>query len=197
LLVEQGVSPTSERVSLTLVGRSGSVEPGATLRVTNLEDAEPALATTADDTGGFHITVSVFARDQLRIQVETAAGRSQPTDVSARAEGVAAVERIECVVIEPGLGLALGSAETTRRRALTLDNTCAEPVTVSALRARLGVAGFSADGAVPLTLAPGASASIEFAVEPAGTGARDEVFFFDLAHGAVTRRYAVSVWREF
>jgi hypothetical protein len=190
-LAERGseVQAGGERAvaNVPLTGAAGAAPPGAIVRVTNLEDTSRPVATTAGGDGSFVITVGVALADELRFEVLTADGRSQPTDLRFELDSLVPVTRFECLRVTPGL---LVAADRTPQ--VTVSNNCEATASLSALRWRLPVEELSATSQFPAEVAPGETISIQLAAVRSAAGL-ENILFFDATVSGTTARYAITV----
>lgn len=173
----------------------GTLEPGSTLFVANLETAEPPLFLPVEADGS--VTTTIFTLnlgDVLRTQVRQDDLRSTPVDgrvVEADAPLMSPDTTVaDCLVATPTLELDFGAAAATAQE-ISFDNGCGGAVQLTpALRQE--VAAFTVPGA-PLDIADGgfATLSVGFAGGDGMTLVED-ILLVEVT-GVVTGRLAISL----
>jgi hypothetical protein len=185
------VYPLTGPAPIALLGDVGAAPPHATVRVLNLDDTREAVATTADAEGRFSLEIIASAGEELRFEARTSGGFAEPVDARVKDDlsGVTPSQHPECFVLETGRALEVTAGATA---AVRMTNECAGEVTLDDVRLRLGTAGFSFEAPTPLSVAPGASATVDVELTPGTTPAQD-VLFLDVVIDGMAERYPVSL----
>jgi hypothetical protein len=177
--------------SIWIEGDAQSASAGATLRVTNLDSTDdPATITVAND-GSFSLEVLAEPGDELRIDAVNRHGRSEPIDLIVDDELVPS-PRHDCVRLAPKFSLEF--RDGSRAEELTVHNLCAQEVALTDPRARLELADFTLESELPLTIATGESAALEFEFAESSPDAREDVFFIDIEVDGEPIRYPVTLY---
>ena len=178
----------------------GRLPAHSTVRVTNLDRVDPAVAVDVPEGRGADLIVSVTDGEELRFEALSGELRSQPADavfvlddaISGRFH-LAPVERFACLKLEPGYRLDLdGASQAT----LSLENGCTSPLTFDNARSRLALPDFTLANALPIEVAAAASTELTIDFTPAGPGAREDVLFVDVTLDGTTIRYPFTLRSE-
>ena len=182
------------------VGARGSVPAGATVRITNLDTTSEVSATTADAMGAF--TAVVFARDgeELRFEWLKGSQRSLPADAitvkpdpTAKRLVVTPSPRFDCLSVTPNLSLDfMGTTSAT----LTIDNQCAEEITLANPRARLTLADFQLEDELPQAIVAGETVELAVGFTRTGSGLREDILMIDVTRADATIRYPITLRAE-
>jgi len=174
----------------------GTAIPDAEVRVTNLEDAAPAVIFSTDAEGAARFTFTGSDGDEIRFQITTEERRYEPRDFSlGRADGkntLLRVERPSCLGLEPGLELGFDASLAL----LSVYNNCPDALSLAEPRLRLGTLGeaFELVTLMPVELGGGVSAGIELRMTPAATRPSQDVLFLDAEVGSERLRYAIGLY---
>jgi hypothetical protein len=170
-------------------GSAGAASPpGATVRVFNLDTADPPAESVVRDDGSFTVELNLDVGQEARIQVLTATGRSTPVDFVAVANAAPPQPTTHalgsCLFLAPPLELdaAAGSA-------VAVSSECPSAVTIEAPVVRRAVPGFQVGtgGSWPAVLGSGDTlpVSVEFQASP---GTLEEIFFIQASAPQQDRR---------
>ena len=177
-----------------LFGRRGSAPPGALIRVTNLERMDLPSVTTVKPDGSFEISVVVVDGEELRFDWLRGTERGAPQDAHFIKDVVwSHVEpsaRFACLELSPGFELDFAQGTT---QALGVQSSCAASVSLSAPRARLGLADFQLPTQLPLSLLSNESVALRVGLNRTQTGALEDTLFFDVTLGSEMLRYPVTL----
>ncbi len=175
-------------------GQPGSAPAGALFRLTNLDQQDPPTISVVAADGSFVSGVKANAGDELRFEFELDGQRSVPTDAifltAGKGLNVMPSARFACISLAPGFVLPFAADGT---RSLSVQNDCGAAVTLSNNRARLALPDFSLQTTLPLEIASAASSTLDIAFARSASGEREDVLFVDLALGAETIRYPVTL----
>jgi hypothetical protein len=167
---------------LVVTGAPGAVIEATTLRLTNLEGADPVVEVDVDPDGSFEASFGGSLFDLLRLQAFASQARSVPVDVTGTSSGgpvTVAPVPTACLQIDPPLeleGAPVGLMEPIQDFTITARNDCGGPVVLAAVDLRLGEGFQSLVGAqVPRTLAPGESFGIALGFKSMTTGVFEDV----------------------
>jgi hypothetical protein len=182
---------------ISIVGTAGAVEPNAILRATNLDSMLEPIATTALADGSFTTNVPASPGDEIRLQAVLEGNRSAPADVvfSEIPDRITPVVRSDCIGLDPGLerdfqtsGLAPVSMP------IRFENRCADALTLSNYRLRLGLTEFVIETADPLQIPAGDSGTLEVRFEPSANLSVEDTLFIDVATGTEVIRYPITLF---
>jgi len=191
--------PLDDRV-LVIQTATGNVPEGATVRVTNLDSTDPVAAGAGTPQGGFEVDLIVSDGQELRFEWVNGSEHSAPADaVISRPDPVsqsfqiAVAPRFACLKLAPGLVLAFdGKTHAT----LGVENGCADAVTFTNPRSRLGLSDFALPATPPADVAPGKSAQIGVDFTRSAAGLREDVLFLDVTLSGQTIRYPITLRAE-
>ena len=185
------IAPAAVPADIELVGDGASASPGSTLRVTNLDTTDEPVTTTVTDEGRFSILVSVSPGDELRFEAFRGELRSDPVDLIIDSSGLTPGPRHGCIAFTPGYAVEFDGSTA---ESLFIDNQCGAPAVVQDPRFRLALPDFAlSTPALPVTVAPGRSASLRFGFEPQAAGIREDVFFADIDVDGEVLRYPIGL----
>jgi len=176
-----------------LAADAGAAPPGATVRLTNLDDTAPSASTVAEADGSFRFDLgeSVQTGDELRLQAVLGGRRGPPLDFSTEL-GVSPSERHGCVVLQPGFELTF---EPDSRARLEFQNRCATEVLIDAPRARLGLPEFELGmTALPTSIARNATGSVEVVLSAANGPELEETLLLDVTAEGRVFRTAITLY---
>jgi hypothetical protein len=190
-----GVPPVVDPDRQTLPGidgPNGSAPPGATVRITNLDnDSDPAEA-VADTDGSFTLVAAFNPGEELRFEVLSGKRRSPPADgVVGTAFDITASERFACLTLEPGFLLEFAQGGSSA--SLRFSSTCADDVVLDNARLRVGTPGFTVQTPLPFTLTPSGSQSVDVALSGQATSGSEDVLFIDVTLAGQTIRYPITL----
>lgn len=158
----------------------------------DLDTTDPVVATTADTTGSFSISLPVVVGNVLRFQAASDGVRGAPVDGRVEASGLlAAVDGPACVEIDPGYELVFSASTTSGSVRIT--NGCAASITVSGSTLRLGLPEFTPEAVQPGVLAVGASTSRAASYTPSTQVEPEDVMFIDITVNGVTVKYPFTL----
>ena len=177
--------------SISVEGDSRSASAGATLRVTNLDSTDDPVTTTVASDGSFVLEVLAEEGDEIRIDAVTREGRSEPVDLLVDDELMPS-PRHDCVRLVPEFSVEFRDGSRTEE--LMVHNLCDLEVALANPRTRLGLAAFTLESDLPLTIPAGESAALEFGFAEASPGAREDVFFIDIEVDDELFRYPVTLY---
>jgi hypothetical protein len=197
----QEAMPALYPAPITFIGDSEAAPANSTLRVTNLDGTtEPVITTTRAD-GGFTVSVSATVGNELRFVALVGDHRVAPVDVRIEADHTfSLVQRPACVELDPGYALEFGKAMATGN--LGIKNACADSITLSTPRLRLGLPDFAVPSGLPVTLLPGESSVLtvgfaaDSAVSTAPVRVREDVLFVDVTELDARVRYPFTLVGE-
>jgi len=101
--------------------------------------------------------------------------------------------RFDCLKLGPGYVLDFGSAA---QATLSLENGCADALTLANPRTRLALADFATETALPLDIAAAESAQIRVNFSRSVAGLREDILFVDVTQAATTLRYPITLRAE-
>lgn len=195
-----GAQPATSSSGKYVNGAPGTVPAGSTVRITNLDETTMVFAKTAEPDGSFVGIVFAQPGDELRFEWTKDGVHSEPADgiVIEKAPtetsiGVRPSARFDCVKLEPGYALDFAREN---QRLLTVQNDCATPVTLASPRPRLGLTDFQLNSALPLEVAAGDSAALDFGFTRTADALREDVWFVDVTLSAETIRYPITLRTE-
>lgn len=179
-----------EHVELT--APAGAVPPGATVHVTDLDGADPVVATTAAVDGSFMVSVLLTPGDELRFQAIASGVRGAPLDARYESNGALTPSvRPDCVGIDPGFELDFSGG--IANQSATITNSCADVITVSGSTLRLGLPEFTAEAVTAGPVPMGAATTRSASYTPSTRVEREDVMFVDITTGGATVRYAFTL----
>ena len=183
-----------------VLGGANTVPPGATVRITNLDQTSNVASTTASTEGAFQAVVFANDGEELRFEWAQGARRSAPADaIVVKPDPTVMILRIQpaprfdCLRLTPGFVLDFSSSATAT---LGVENGCAEPVSLQNPRSRRNIQDFSVEAALPVSVPVGQSASVTVAFERSAAGLREDVLFVDIVQGATAIRYPITLRAE-
>jgi hypothetical protein len=147
--------------------------------------------TTVDSDGSFSLEVLAEPGDELRVDAVNRHGRSEPIDLIVEDELIPS-PRHDCIRLAPEFSLEF--REGSRAEELTVHNLCDLEVALTDPRARLALEDFSLESELPLTIAAGESAALEFEFAESSPDAREDVFFVDIEVDGELIRYPVTLY---
>ncbi len=182
--------PLAGPAPVQLIGEVGATPARATVRVLNLDDTRPAVATTSGPDGTFALGILAAEGNELRLEARSGEATTAPVDVRVlrNLSGVAPVERPDCVAFEaPWL-----EVPTFGVQRLDVTNECTGELRIEAVSLRLGSAGFAVEAFAPETLEPGQASSIAvtFAADEAQA---EDVLFVSVSVDGQLVRYPISL----
>jgi hypothetical protein len=181
-----------------LNGEPGAAEPGATLRIVDLDSTQPPVDTLVGPDGSFAVTVNTTGGRELRVQLRTADGqRSPPVDlrVPPAMEPVRpeVVTREPCLTVTPALELDFGNVDSGQAtRSITLENNCGAELLLDTLELRVSTPAFVLGNAPPLTIVDGERISLEVTFEPQSEGLTEEVLLIG-ASAPIQERWPITL----
>jgi hypothetical protein len=185
------VTPVTAPSPVEIVGAVGAATARAVVRATNLDTTDPAVTTTADDNGAFHITIMASGGNELRVQAIAGNERSAPLDLTYTAGRIAPSVRSACVALSPGFELDFSSSGPVR---LTFTNSCADAITLANPRLRLGLTDFQLTTALPLSIGTGASSPLDVTYARTDAGDREDVLFVTITVAGQDLRYPITLF---
>jgi hypothetical protein len=191
------IVPTTEGTAQELDGAPGAAPSNAVVRVTNLDGADPAYATTASADGHFAITLPVKFGDELRFEWLLGTDRSVPVDALYLADTSGSFQlqpspRFDCVTLSPGFVLDFGAAQHDML-SLQVQNNCSTELSIDSHSLRRNLPDFSCSTATPLTFAAGTSATLDVNLARTGNAVVEDTLFFNLTQSGTTIRYPVTL----
>jgi len=180
--------PMTTSTMIPILGEARAAPPLASVEVTNLDTTEASVEATARRDGSFELAVSGDAGNELRFQAMVGSSRTPPLDFIIQGREIGPSERHPCVKVGPGyeaFAARDGSIE------ITIENSCAVPVTLDGARMRLGSGGFSLTTPLPVDLPSGTSATLW--LDSQG-GPSEDVLFIDVVVSGRSIRYPFSVF---
>jgi hypothetical protein len=189
--VEMGsvvTKPTNSFGNCVVAGDPGAVDTvGATVRIYNLDNDQPAVEGIVKQDGSFEIEVFLADGDELRLEVIAEVGRSEPIDVIATQCGAKLVlstrALADCLVLTPAAELDLANGQSVE-----VANHCAANVQIEAPLARRAASGLLAgQGAVwPAVLPSGSSVQVQVSFQSVGVA--EEILFIEASSPQHDRR---------
>jgi hypothetical protein len=178
--------------SVTMQGAVGAVPGNALVRVTNLDGTELPSASFAEPNGSFSIRLAATPGDELRFEWIRDGQRSPPADALYSVDGIwlQSSPRFDCLVLTPGALLDFTEAADAKLR---LENRCESALTFASPRARLPLTDFTLETQLPLELASGESAELDFTFARTAAGSRENNLLVDVTLEGNTQRYAVTL----
>ena len=181
---------------VVVTGAPGAATEATTVRLTNLEGAEPFVDVDVAGDGSFVASSPGALFDLLRLQAFASQERSEPVDVTGTSDGGPAVPApvpTSCLQIDPPLeiqGAPVALTAPIQDFTITARNDCGAAVVLAAVELRLGDAFQSLVGAqVPRTLAPGESFDIALGFKSMTAGVFEDVAILRLDATDGPRRF--------
>ncbi|MGE3674181.1 MAG: hypothetical protein AB7K71_31205 [Polyangiaceae bacterium] len=164
---------------LRVAGTPGAVTgAGAQLRIYNLETADTRADAPVADDGSFSVDLAGIAGDDLRLQVRSDLGISEPLDIT----GVGVAQNVvtplgDCLTIKPRAEVDFGSVSISDFdvHEVEMVNDCTQDVSLYGLGQLMGSPGFSFIVSADLAIPQGASRSFGIAFAPGRQGEHEDV----------------------
>ncbi len=177
-----------------LSGSPGAAPSAAILRVTNLDLTDPPSTVNVSADGSFDVVVNVTSGQELRFDWQRGAERGEPQDalfvITPPPFHLVPSQRFDCVRLTPGFSVDFGQTVT---QALVVENDCTSSVTLGSPRARLGLADFALETALPIDVAAGDTTTLALSFTRAQTTVREDTLFFDVVRDGTTIRYPITL----
>jgi hypothetical protein len=186
-----GIIPLSEPRAVPIAGEPGAATPGSVVRVLNLDLDPPSVSASAASDGSFSTTVLASDGNELRFQAVQQGVRSAPVDFIFSSEGgdqLTPSPRHDCITLEPGFDLDVGSGAATLR----IQSSCPDAVRIDSPRFRVG-GSFELVTPLPI-IVTNAEATLEFRLANTAAPASEDILFVDVTTGARTLRYPIGLF---
>ncbi len=188
--------PNLDRVSfvdnggdLGVVGEAGAATPGSNVFLANLDDPEGmSVVTPADAEGAFNGTVAGMPGDVVQIQVRPADGPRLPAVDVDTGTGEPTIDTLgDCLSGDGPVDFGAARIDDVPIvRTVTLQNDCADPVS---LTARVRAPGaFRIDAGAELSIPVGGAQTIELSYVATAIGPQDNHLLLQVASPVAERR---------
>ncbi len=176
---------------LEVVGGPGAVSGDlCELRIYNLERAGVRLDLPVEEDGSFSAGLPGEAGDALRLQVRSADGISDPTDITGVGQAVPLTTPLaSCLEFQPARELAFGGIEVGELevRRVRMTNGCTDDLSLFDLAVLVGEPSFSFIIPTDPLIPRGQTRVIGVAFGPMATGEQEEVLLVGLEGGSERR----------
>lgn len=164
---------------LRVEGTTGAVTgDAAQLRIYNLETADTRVDSPVAEDGSFSVDLPGVAGDDLRLQVRSDQGISEPLDIT----GIGVAQRVvtplgDCLTIKPRAQVEFGDVSISDFdvHEVEMVNQCQQNVSLYGLGQLMGSPGFSFIVSADLEIPQGASRSFGIAFAPGRQGEHEDV----------------------